>query len=42
MSLLSDIAVSLQRGEDEQVALLVRQALDEFEAQAPAEEVTPS
>ena len=29
MSLLSDIAVSLQRGEDEQVALLVRQALDE-------------
>jgi len=29
MSILSDIAVSLQRGEDDQVALLVRQALDE-------------
>jgi 5-methyltetrahydrofolate--homocysteine methyltransferase len=29
MSLLSDIAENLQRGEDEQVALLVRQALDE-------------
>jgi 5-methyltetrahydrofolate--homocysteine methyltransferase len=29
MSVLSDIAVSLQRGEDDQVALLVRRALDE-------------
>jgi corrinoid protein of di/trimethylamine methyltransferase len=29
MSVLSDIAVNLQRGEDEQVALLVRQALDD-------------
>jgi hypothetical protein len=29
MSVLSDIAVSLQRGEDDQVAILVRQALDE-------------
>jgi 5-methyltetrahydrofolate--homocysteine methyltransferase len=29
MSVLSDVAVSLQRGEDDEVALLVRQALDE-------------
>jgi 5-methyltetrahydrofolate--homocysteine methyltransferase len=29
MSILSDVAVSLQQGEDDRVALLVRQALDE-------------